>query len=222
MTQRWRRVLRAGAVAGLVATVLRPRGAVPELWRRTNFRGESVDLREGPQAAAAVLAGIGAAEMPPRQKAGALVAVGSAAGAGLLDDLVGTTSIKGLRGHLSALASGRVTTGSAKILLIGAGALGASALFTDPTPSAPSTSPVPSPRRARRCGEILLDAGVIALAAHVVNLVDLRPGRAIKAAGVPATFLSARAGAPGAVATAALGASGVIVRDDLAERTMLG
>ena len=54
-----------------------------------------------------------------RRAAPAAVAGLGAAAFGALDDLAGDSGSKGLRGHLSALASGRVTTGAVKVLGLG-------------------------------------------------------------------------------------------------------
>ncbi len=87
------------------------------------------------------------------------------AGVGLLDDLFGSRHrARGLRGHFWALATGRLTTGAVKAfggLLAGLGA----GLLLDPG----------------RPILIVLDALLIALAANLVNLLDLRPSRALKA-----------------------------------------
>ena len=99
--------------------------------------------------------------------AGALV-VALLAAVGLLDDLFGSRhQARGLRGHFCALATGRLTTGAIKAfggLLAGVGA----GLLLDP--GQPML--------------IALDALLIALAANLVNLLDLRPSRALKAFGV--------------------------------------
>ncbi len=60
---------------------------------------------------------------------------------------------------------------------------------------------------------------VVAGTAHLVNLLDVRPGRAVcavLAAGAPAVLR----GAP--LAAAPVGAAAAVLADDVAERTMLG
>ena len=48
-----------------------------------------------------------------------MVAAVAAASLGALDDLVGNTTSKGLKGHLRAAAQGQVTTGLLKIVGLG-------------------------------------------------------------------------------------------------------
>jgi UDP-N-acetylmuramyl pentapeptide phosphotransferase/UDP-N-acetylglucosamine-1-phosphate transferase len=132
---------------------------------------------------------------------------------GALDDLKGSGKRRGLRGHLGALAHGEVTTGAVKLAGIGATGV-ASALLL------------------RRPGGSVLDcavnAGLIAGAANLLNLFDLRPGRAIKVAALSAAMIgtaSAAAGSGGrgiaAVAVPA-GAALAVLPEDLGERAMLG
>jgi hypothetical protein len=71
--------------------------------------------------------------------------------------------------------------------------------------------------RALRVG---LRALVIAESANMINLLDLRPGRAGKV--VAAVGLGLLGGPSGGLAAAALGAMGAVLPDDLCERTMLG
>lgn len=72
---------------------------------------------------------------------------------------------KGLRGHLGALRSGRLTTGGAK-------ALGIPALALLGAAAAP---------RPRHGAMVPADAILVAGCANLANLLDLRPGRALKA-----------------------------------------
>jgi hypothetical protein len=65
-----------------------------------------------------------------------------------------------------------------------------------------------------------LRALVIAESANIINLLDLRPGRAGKV--VAAANLGLLGGPSGGLAAAALGATGAVLPDDLCERTMLG
>lgn len=120
---------------------------------------------------------------------------------------------KGFKGHLAALRERRVTSGLVKIAGVGAAGLAASALLAAD----------PGRRRASRSGlvaDVLLGAGVIAGTANLLNLFDLRPGRAIKAGAlVSAPLAPGRAG--GLVAGPLGGAAGVLP-DDLGERAMLG
>ncbi|HEX4817633.1 MAG TPA: hypothetical protein VFV66_33240 [Nonomuraea sp.] len=202
-----------GAVAARAAYAAFTRNRPAELsgrWTRKNHRGEPITLLEGP----AFVAGSGAAAalapgVPGRLRLAALVAgVGSGA-LGAYDDLYGTTSSKGFKGHLTALARGEVTSGAVKILGIGATGLGAAALVSD--------GPV----------DTLVNGAAIAGAANLANLFDLRPGRAIKVGlltGGPLLAASLLRSAPAAAALAAvpLGAAAALLPDDLGERAMLG
>ena len=225
MTSVLRRVI-AATTARITTTAVRglledePPGG-PRQWLRTNHRGEPVSLLGGPSAAAGVLAGglVGASSV--RDGAALTVATVSGTGFGLVDDLTEDRTgavAKGLRGHLGALAHGEVTTGGLKVLGIGAGALLAAAL------SQPH-GPRPAGRGSRallRLTEIGLDGALIAASANLVNLLDLRPGRALKAAAIAAAP-TALVGGPGSgPASAVLGAVVGELPDDLAERDMLG
>ena len=99
---------------------------------RTNFHGRTVSLRGGAGAAAgSVMAAIETGRLlrsGSRVRLAAALAAAAGGCAGLVDDLDagahdGGTPAKGLKGHLSALAHGRVTTGALKIAVIGSGAL---------------------------------------------------------------------------------------------------
>lgn len=210
----------AGATwAGNLALALAP-GAARHLGR-VNFHGRTVSLRGGLGAAAgAVTAGarLGrACAAPARPALAAVVATAAAGGAGLLDDLDqgahdGPSPAKGLRGHLRALARGRVTTGAVKVAVIGSGALVGGVLLA----------------RGRGGGLVatVVDAAgsavVIASWANLLNLLDLRPGRAAKAAVVVCLPLLAGGGASRLLASGALGTAAATLPEDLMERTMLG
>ena len=199
---------------------------------RVNFRGRTVSLRGGGGVAAGALAAgaqVGRAlggAAGARPAAAAVAATGAAGAAGLIDDLDagahdGQTPAKGLKGHLGALARGRVTTGALKIAVIGSGALVAGVLL------ARHRSATAAPRRR---GATALDAAVSALTiaswADVHNLLDLRPGRALKAAALlTAPLLVDRrpaAAACRALAAGCLGATAAALPGDLMEETMLG
>lgn len=200
----------AGArTAWAVLTRVTPGGA--QRWQRTNHRGEPVTLLEGPAYALGALTGVLAAPgLPRRVRAGAAVAVGSAAVLGALDDLVGTGTDKGLRGHLGALARGRLTTGAVKVGGIGAAGLAAAAT-------------VLGRRRPGAAGvlDVVVAGGVVAGSANLLNLLDLRPGRALKVTLLPAA-LALTAGPGGILLAAGAGAAAALVAEDLGERAMLG
>lgn len=172
-------------------------------WERINFRGRTVTLAAGPAvtAGAAVGAALAPGVTPRIRLAGAALAatVGSV---GWYDDLTGSGASKGLRGHLAALRRGEVTSGAVKVAVIGAASLAAAAAVSDDR----------------------LDAlvGGVAVAGHanVLNLLDLRPGRALKVA-IAHTPLVLTTPA-GGIAAAGLGAGTALLTDDLGERTMLG
>ncbi|HLS50118.1 MAG TPA: hypothetical protein VK024_09005 [Actinomycetaceae bacterium] len=203
----------SGASATLVATAIlenRPPGG-RNRWLRRNHADREVSLLAGP----ATAVGLAAASLATGGRPGraAAAAVLCAAAAGAADDLTERDElrhIKGLRGHLGALRHGRLTTGAMKIAGIGLGALAAAAHLG-------------AGRRQQRGGmliDLALDATVIAGAANLINLFDLRPGRALKVSGIVAAGLGpTAAGELGGVIGGAVAAA---LPDDLAERTMLG
>lgn len=172
-------------------------------WERLNFRGRTVTLREGPALAAGMcVAGMFVPGLGPRTRAAAALAAAGAAGFGAYDDLSGNGQERGLRGHLGALARGRITTGLVKMVGISGTGLAAAALLR--------RGPV----------DTLMDGALIAAGANLVNLFDLRPGRATKfvlLTAVPALFSPA---AP--LLGPVVGASVALLPDELAERSMLG
>jgi UDP-N-acetylmuramyl pentapeptide phosphotransferase/UDP-N-acetylglucosamine-1-phosphate transferase len=121
---------------------------------------------------------------------------------GLLDDLRGTPEFKGVRGHLRALRSGRLTTGFVKLT---GGLCAAAALAWWLT--GPHVAPAVT-------GTLL-----IALAANLFNLLDLRPLRALKLFWPASAALSAA----GALALLPLqGASLPYARAEARRTLMLG
>lgn len=214
----------AAVVAGGVTAVVRgvldmspPGGAAR--WTRTNHRGEPVSMLEGPAVAAGLLAG-GIVGAPSARAAVALtVATGAGAAFGVIDDLTEDTEVrrKGLRGHLGALARGELTTGGLKVLGIGAASLVAAAVAT----------PVRDSSGARRSAggwavDVAVSGALVAASANLLNLLDLRPGRALKAASLVAAPLVVAGGAGAGAAAGVLGTAGAAGEQDLAEHDMLG
>lgn len=202
----------AGAVAAAVTSGImawgRDRRTIRGVtWQRANHVGETVTLWEG--AAYATGAAVGA--LAGGSRAGLLASAGGAA-FGALDDHYGDSSNKGLRGHLGALARGEVTTGAVKILGIGATGL-VCAILTDRRSSADL-------HRAGLSLSTLAGASVVAAAANLANLLDLRPGRTLKASILVGGPLLAGPGGP--AAAAALGAALAVIAPDLRGESMLG
>lgn len=201
----------SGVVAAAATPLLirglraRPPGGASR-WSRTNHAGHPISLLEGPGYVLGAGVGAAAGSLLAPGAGPALLAASGAGAAGLLDDLAGDSTNKGLRGHLGALRRGRVTTGALKIAALAATGL-ASAALTD--------------RRDHRAlgPATLLGGAVIAGSANLANLLDLRPGRALKAsvlAGIPLALAGERA------AAAAVGAALGALPADLARETMLG
>jgi UDP-N-acetylmuramyl pentapeptide phosphotransferase/UDP-N-acetylglucosamine-1-phosphate transferase len=179
-------------------------------------------LLEGPAAALAGAAAAAAAPgIPPRSRAALVAAATGAAAFGGYDDIAGSGDRRGFRGHLGALAHGEVTTGAVKIGGIGASGVAAAALNGGPAV------------------DVVLNAALIAGSANLLNLFDLRPGRALKVAlvaGIPLGIGSlvrppgnrpagsrrsaVPAGAAGAAAV--IGAGAALLPADLGEQAMLG
>lgn len=83
--------------------------------------------------------------------------------AGALDDLIGNRNVSGLKGHFKSLLKGELTTGGFKALFGGFVGLVVSVCIS------------------RNIVDIIVNTLVIALSTNLMNLFDLRPGRAIKA-----------------------------------------
>jgi hypothetical protein len=198
------------ARAGLVAAgalAARPAGA---RWARTNYARRPVSLLGGPVLAAAAT-GSAVLGAPAGHRAAAAV-VGAVSGlVGGYDDLAGArpeqAGDKGLAGHLAALRAGRVSAGAVKVAGIGAAAAVAAVLT----------------RRGRGAGALadgVLTTGLVAGTANLLNLLDLRPGRAGK---TTVLLASATLGGPaGGLAAGPLGAALGVLPADLGERVMLG
>jgi len=203
---RWTGVVAAAAGALVLVEAGRGTPALSGLvWTRGNHRDDPVSLVAGP--AAAMTASLVSAALLPSRLRGPVLLLGLSSGAvGLYDDIVGARPEqmrdKGFRGHLRALRSGRVSTGAVKIV----GVVGASIA----TAGSVSAGPV----------DRILAAGIMAGSANLVNLFDLRPGRAAKvtALGAAATLNGPAAGASAAVLGTSLG----VLPADLAELVMLG
>ncbi len=187
----------------------RPPGGMQN-WTRTNHRGEPVTLLEGPAVAiGATVAASLAPGLPARSRAAIAVAGAGAAAFGGYDDLAGSGDRRGFRGHIGALARGEVTTGAVKLGGIGATGLAASAIS------------------GGSAADLVINAGLVAGGANLLNLFDLRPGRAIKVAVGSAVLINALAPSDGrgaaAHGTAApVGAALALLPEDLGERAMLG
>lgn len=191
-----------GVCAGL-GYVLRRKRIKASQWERTNFHGVTVSLRGGVAMAGAAVASAAVASVlsdQPRAALGGVVASLGGGLAGYIDDVDqgahdGGKVAKGLKGHLGALAHGQVTTGVIKIAGIGASALAASALVGSKATSV-----------GGKVADLALNTVLIAGTANLANLLDLRPGRALKATVLVAAPLSYFSCA--AAKTSASGASG--------------
>jgi len=195
-------VITAGLAAAAARAVYaglarRPPGGAAT-WTRVNHRGEPVSLLAGPAlAAAAVAAAAAAPGLPGRARAALVTAGAGAAALGGYDDLAGRGDRRGFRGHLGALARGEVTSGTVKLAGIGATGLAAAALAG----GAPA--------------DVVINAGLAAGGANLVNLFDLRPGRAIKVALAGSALLAtAGAGGAGPAIAAPAGAAAALLPDD--------
>jgi UDP-N-acetylmuramyl pentapeptide phosphotransferase/UDP-N-acetylglucosamine-1-phosphate transferase len=191
------------AVAGILA--FRPRGA---RWRKRNRRGEPLPVTLG----WALALGVAGSVVVVREQVEAIGLRDSQAGellgaaivflAGVVDDGFGGET-RGLRGHLRAFASGRVTTGVVKL----AAAVLAAAITVAWTPR-------------DHLWANLLAVITIAGCTNVWNGLDVAPGRAVKAFLVVALVLllvDLRA-----FLLVCTGAAAAVLVPDVRERGMLG
>jgi UDP-N-acetylmuramyl pentapeptide phosphotransferase/UDP-N-acetylglucosamine-1-phosphate transferase len=125
---------------------------------------------------------------------------------GLADDLIEDAGSRGFRGHLRALAAGKLTGGGIKLL---GGVLAALVVASLAAPE-------------RRTAWLPLGAAVVASTANVANLLDLRPGRCTKVF-LPLWGAGCLLDPPGGAWSAGLaGAALAALPFDLRERGMLG
>jgi hypothetical protein len=82
--------------------------------------------------------------------------------AGIIDDTVGNRNVSGLKGHFKSLFKGELTTGGFKALFGGFVGILVSVMIS------------------KNIFDIIINTLVIALSTNLMNLLDLRPGRAIK------------------------------------------
>jgi UDP-GlcNAc:undecaprenyl-phosphate/decaprenyl-phosphate GlcNAc-1-phosphate transferase len=143
----------------------------PKRLRAKNYRGRHLPVVGGLVLAVAFAAasivwtrrGPDTTSVDFRQDLAALLLVSGFFLLGLIDDLSRKAGAKGLSGHVKALKSGRLTTGMVKA--IGGVALSLAIAWWEGGGPA----------------SVLLSGLNIALAANLLNLLDLRPGRAGKA-----------------------------------------
>lgn len=179
-------------------------------WVRTNHRGEQVSLLEGPAVAAGAAAAVLALPGLTCRDRVALALAGAGAGAvGRYDDLAGDGGRRGFRGHLGALRRGEVTSGTIKIAGIGVTGLAAALLLS-------------RPGGRGRPADVVINGGLIAGMANLVNLFDLRPGRAIKVSLLIGAMLGATGQRARAAIAAPVGAAAGLLSQDLGEQSMLG
>ncbi|SFR02533.1 hypothetical protein [Desulfoscipio geothermicus] len=179
---------------------------------RPNYKGENIPL------AAGVVFFITALAVstplffiwPASIRNPALIFLFAMAGAtclGLMDDFWGSREASGLAGHFKALCKGNLTTGAVKALAGGMLALIVGAQL--------------HPGNVWR---IMDSALIIALSVNMVNLFDLRPGRAGKVyILLYFILLPANLGEPEAImSTMVLGSLGAFLSADLKARAMMG
>jgi UDP-GlcNAc:undecaprenyl-phosphate/decaprenyl-phosphate GlcNAc-1-phosphate transferase len=170
-----------------------------------------VTLAEGPIAVGALLAGATIDRLLDPAGRRSLPVVVASVGSGLVgayDDVFGSSHAKGFRGHLNALRSGELTSGMIKVLGVGASAVVAATLVQRSRPDCPK------PIFAVLNG--LLDTALIAMTANLINLLDLRTGRAAK------VIISIGSSLVGHGAAPAVGAAAGSLPTDLAGHSMLG
>ena len=205
-------------VSALVAAVVAPallRALGESRLALENYRGVTLPFPAGTVivAAAALAAGpvaliqeLGIADdvLRPELRTVAIYAFG-VAGLGLVDDALGGAP-RGWRGHGAAALRGSISTGALKA----AGSLGL-ALYA-------------LSGLGYSDGEYLLATGVLVLFTNLFNLLDLRPGRSVKAFGLLGAGLTLGAWDVDPLWALGLFAGAVLVVGlyDLRERAMLG
>lgn len=167
---------------------------------RENYRGRSVFLGLGVVwlvwAGCAIvfgaLVGMFARDRVPEAWAPGLVLLSGplalvAFALGQVDDSFGTPESRGFKGHFRAIGQGRMTTGMLKLIGISLASLVVALVISEVAPWGSGGAVV-----ARLMATLVAGAS-IALTSNLVNLLDLRPGRAMKAylaIGLPGAILA--------------------------------
>jgi len=218
--------LAAGGTIAAISAVRRSKWAA-EL-ERVNHKGDTVSLAEGPGVTVGATAGAVLGANSPAYAAAAATAGLTAGAVGLYDDIADAKGekAKGFKGHVGALLKGRLSAGLIKVLGISTAGIASAALIDL------QNGELTDERRPliRRLWNVGVGGGVIAGAANVVNLFDLRPGRALKVVTLLSAPLSrpagekSRATAAGGATTALAvsAAAGAAMAEDLDGKTMLG
>ncbi len=212
----------AGAVLGATAALVIWVGMQPVFSRpvftRQNYRGIRLPTAVGlviPLATVATLAALTLlTTLGWRPDRPGLAALGATTTAtlgfgllGMLDDVAVDEGASGYRGHVAALARGRLTAGSLKMV-------------AGPAVALIVVAPVSNDSAVR----LVLDGALVALAANLANLFDRAPGRVAKVSLLAAAVLvAATAAAPTLLGVAVVaGAVVALAVPDLRERLMLG
>lgn len=133
--------------------------------QRINFKGQSIPAGYGfiiTMAAVPVYIVMAIAPVMSRDAWSYIIAVLGFGILGLADDIYGTREAGGFKGHFSLLLKGRVTTGIIKVFAGGILSLLLGLVIAGYHPMA-----------------IIVNGLLIALSANTLNLLDLRPGRAV-------------------------------------------
>lgn len=223
------RSLVSSAVAGLIGytatkAILSSKLRAHPSVVRTNHAGHDVSLIEGPAVTVGLVAGSFLIE-DPRQRAATLLVTTVAGGLGAVDDFLDSGDSKGLRGHLSALAHGQITTGAIKVIGIPLAAVGSGAILRTGTPKHGLFAFTRTDDQGcwfSTAVDIVVTGGVIAGTANLFNLFDLRPGRALKAGLLTLSFTDHVRRVSWAPSAAIVGSSAAAWTDDLDGEVMLG
>lgn len=183
--------LAGAAVLGVAIPLLAVRMLVPTLLSSesastVNYAGRRVHYGLGVVwlvwAGCAIGAGVAASAFGPSQVLALLTVAGPLAlvafALGVVDDAYGSSADKGFRGHIRAFVSGRLTTGGLKLLGVGTASFVVAWVSSQ---AAPWGRELGGSLSVGAIAWSLVAGASIALTSNLLNLMDLRPGRALKA-----------------------------------------
>ncbi|MGL5642922.1 MAG: glycosyl transferase [Paraclostridium sp.] len=125
--------------------------------------------------------------------------------AGILDDIIGNRDVSGLKGHFKSLFKGNLTTGGFKALFGGFIGLTISVAIS------------------KNMVDIVINTLIISLSTNLMNLLDLRPGRAIKVyLAIALALILTLVGYPKGLLLILLPSVLVYFIDDLKAKAMMG